>query len=896
MSRSHTHISPQKEAGRLMLWIWDLQTNTVQFSQEIGSNESKENQLDLIQWFDRIHPGDRARITAELITYPPSWQDNFSFLGADDRFHFIHAQAQLWSEGGKPIRMLGSYREVVPEDTPGQNSSADEEYYQFALQSAGVGTWDLDPIRETVRWDERCQELYGFAKGSLVPYTQVLDYIHPEDRSRVTQAVSRAIDPAIREPYDIVFRTIGAEDGRLRWLHCKGKAYFNATHEVYRFSGTAQDVTEQKIKEEVFKGIERKYQSAFISAEVAVAILSTDGFFQLVNPAMAAFTGYRMEELVGQHFQIITPEEEREEDEKLAQELFSGFRKSGTVDKAYVHKDGSLIWGRLSVSLIRSEKNVPVSFVTIIQNVTEEKEAQLALQGSERRFRNLIIDTPTATVVFVGRPMRIEVINDPMLQIWSKAREQVQGKLLLEAMPELEGQPFLGLLQNVYDTGVPYRNPEGKADLYVEGKLQTLWFNFSYNPIYDADGRIYGIINTATDVTAQVAARLQIKEAEENLRSAVDIAQLGTWSYYPQDDRVYFSDRLKAWFGFSGDEITIEDVFNVIHSKDRRRVTTAISAALIPDSGGIYDEEYTIVPQLTGGERVLHARAHTLYTESGEAYLLTGTAQDITPLKQVAEELELQVKERTLALNRMNLDLQQTNANLEQFAYAASHDLQEPLRKIQSFISLIEVHEKSRLSERGVTLLSRIQVASQRMTTLIKDLLSFSQLTSDQLNFNRIELNPLIDEVLLDLEYSIEENQARIEVDYLPGMWGNRQQVAQLLQNLFTNALKFSHPERTIQIRVTGGTLDTSRVIPMLDTDRSYIWLTIQDNGIGFEEEYREKIFQMFQRLHTRDRYEGTGIGLALCRKVVENHRGYIEAHSVLGEGAAFTVYLPAEP
>ncbi len=879
-----------------MLWIWDIQHNSVQFSQDLGSQHHQVQQLAWAAWLERIHPDHRDRISAELLTCPATWQDEFSFLGADQRYYQVKAQAQLWVEQGLASRMIGSFQEIHSEPLLEKALREEEEYFRFALQSAGVGTWDFDLINETIRWDERCKELYGFAKGSTVSYSQVLDYVHPDDRSKVHSALSRAIDPRHRESYDIIFRTIGAVDGRLRWLHCKGEAYFNEANKPYRFSGTAQDVTEQTVKEEVFRGIERKYQSAFIGAEVGIAILSTDGFFQLVNPAMAAFTGYEIEELVGKHFRMITPPEENESDEKLAEELFRGIRRAGTVDKKYIHKEGTLIWGRLSVSLTRLETNEPVSFVTIIQNIAQEKEAHLALQGSERRFRNLIIDTPTATVVFIGRAMKVEVINSPMLQIWGKSREQVQGKLLHEAMPELIGQPFLELLQNVYDTGRPYRNSEGKADIMVNGVLKTFWFNFSYNPIYDIDGSIYGVINTATDVTAQVLARQQIKEAEENLRSAVDMAQLGTWNYNPSTGQVNYSSRIKSWFGFAEDEVEHAYAYNPIHGKDRERVQESIRQALLPESNGIYDEEYTVVNQVTGEERILHARAHVLYNQQGEAYLLTGTAQDITSLKLIAEELERQVKERTLALNRMNLDLQQTNANLEQFAYAASHDLQEPLRKIQSFISLIEIHEKNRLTDRGKGLLERIHLASQRMTSLIKDLLAFSQLSNDQLHFGPIPLNDLVNEVLQDLELTIQEQKASIFIEALPSMWGNAQQIAQLLQNLLTNALKFSHPDRSIQITIRGGTLKDATPLPLSQANQSYIWLEIEDNGIGFEQEYSEKIFQMFQRLHSRDRYDGTGIGLALCRKVVENHRGYIEARSLLGQGATFTLYLPANP
>jgi PAS domain S-box-containing protein len=257
--------------------------------------------------------------------------------------------------------------------------------------------------------------------------------------------------------------------------------------------------------------------------------------------------------------------------------------------------------------------------------------------------------------------------------------------------------------------------------------------------------------------------------------------------------------------------------------------------------------------------------------------------KDITDRKRTEE-----------ALARKADELARSNAELEQFAYVASHDLQEPLRKIQAFGDRLKAKVVEAKLEDGRDYLERMQNAAARMQRLINDLLTFSRVISATQPFVPVELAVVTKEVLTDLEVRIEQTKAKIEVRNLPAIEADPLQMRQLLQNLIGNALKFQPPNKqpviSIEAKIQPGPLATeASPLPYEEVCE----LTVRDNGIGFEEQYSEKIFAMFQRLHGRSEYEGTGVGLAVCRRITDRHCGAISAQSKLGEGATFIVRLP---
>ncbi len=264
--------------------------------------------------------------------------------------------------------------------------------------------------------------------------------------------------------------------------------------------------------------------------------------------------------------------------------------------------------------------------------------------------------------------------------------------------------------------------------------------------------------------------------------------------------------------------------------------------------------------------------------------------------RQKADVLETQVDARTAELRIANAELHRTNQELEQFAYVASHDLQEPLRKIMIFGGMLRAEYGSALEEKGQLYLQRIHDNTDRMRQLIGDLLEFSSIDKFEANRTTVDLNEVLNEIRENLNLKIEETAANIHTDTLPVVWAVSSQMHQLFFNLISNALKFSYPHTSPSIQVTSEPLaETERRNHFPESGKNYVKIMVADNGIGFEPVFAEKIFVIFQRLHNKNDYDGNGIGLAICKRIVENHGGVIFAENKPNEGASFKIILPMD-
>ncbi|QJD79375.1 sensor histidine kinase [Spirosoma rhododendri] len=277
-------------------------------------------------------------------------------------------------------------------------------------------------------------------------------------------------------------------------------------------------------------------------------------------------------------------------------------------------------------------------------------------------------------------------------------------------------------------------------------------------------------------------------------------------------------------------------------------------------------------------------------TTAGSLVMMLHNCSTVREVLQRAEKQNQSLQEAILNLERSNLDL-------AQFAQVASHDLQEPLRKIQVFSDLLQNQLADSLSEGERDLGRRLQLAAQRMQHMIRDLMNYSRLASDKASFVPIDLNTVLTEVLTDLDMLITEKGAVVDLEPLPTISGNSSRLRQLFQNLIANGLKFQPPGQPPRVLITSQRLQRHE-LPMslaIQPQRQYYLISVTDNGIGFDvEKYRSKLFRLFQRLHERKAFEGTGIGLAVAQRVAESHGGMIDVKSTPGEGSTFMVYLPA--
>ena len=556
-----------------------------------------------------------------------------------------------------------------------------------------------------------------------------------------------------------------------------------------------EDITEQRQAEEVLKKTSERFRQLVKELPAAVYSCDAQGHILFYNDAAVKLWGRKPE---------------------IGKDLWCGsckiFKPDGSLlpfdscPMAITLKEGHAIMGEeiiierpdgsRSIVLAHPQPEFGLSgevtgAINMLLDITEQIIAKKKIEESEKRYNMMLMQSPFAFAVLKGKDMVITLANDSIKEVWGKDND-VEGKTLLQVLPEIIDQPFPELLDKVYTTGIPYYGYESLARLKRHGKWEDVFFNLVYQPYLEADKTISGVTIIAYEVTDQIAAKNKILEIKQK---------------------------------------------------------------------------------------------HT-------------------------GELEEKVQQRTLELNEVNELLQQKNEELkkmnfelESFTYVSSHDLQEPLRKIQTFAARILEKEYALLSDNGKGYFNRMHNAAMRMQTLIEDLLTYSRINITERKFEKTNLNIIIEEVKNDLKEIIEEKQATIEATDICEVNIIPFQFRQLMYNLISNALKFSNPEHQLHVKIKseiakGGKLNKARLNDKvgqekLISEKNYCHISITDNGIGFDPQYKDRIFEVFQKLHGKEEYEGTGIGLSIVKKIVENHSGIITATGELNKGAIFNIYIP---
>lgn len=640
----------------------------------------------------------------------------------------------------------------------------------------------------------------------------------------------------------------------------------------------------------------KQFYNLLMNAPAMMAVLKgPEHVYELANPLYMKAIGER--DIIGKTIREALPELEGQGIYELLDNVYHtnqpyyGNELMILLDKSGDNRMESAYFNFI-YHPIRNELGITEGIFVHAVDVTELVLQRKRAEESEQRFKSFVLNSPMPIGIYEGREMRIQTANDAVLKAWEKDRSVV-GKTFREALPELEGQPFYDILDNVYLTGVPYEAFEERVNLMRNGRIAPTYWNFSYTPLRNANGEIYGVMNTAAEVTELVQAKQQLLATEEALLSAIEIAELGTWQIHLDDQAVTYSPQIARWFGLPETGAGLDTVLSRIDDTYRETVEKSLRHAL--DTNGIYEAEYKVSNPQKGRERILHAKGRVVLDENGKQVAITGICRDTTLQHETEKELAKLVEKRTIELQKANDNLNSLNENLKQFVYVASHDLQEPLRKINMFSEMLRSKAGSELDPHSSKYLSKISRSAGRMTALIRDLLDFSRAESQGKESQPVDLDVVVNNVIEDYEMMVQQKAANISICPLPRVQATALQMNQLFYNLIGNALKFSASGRQPVIGISARELSPAEVsgFERLDAGTAYAEIVVRDNGIGFDARFAEQIFVIFQRLHGKDEYEGTGIGLALCRKIVENHNGLIYADSKPDAGAAFHVILP---
>lgn len=487
-----------------------------------------------------------------------------------------------------------------------------------------------------------------------------------------------------------------------------------------------------------------------------------------------------------------------------------------------------------------------------------------------------IIDNAIDGIITIDQKGIVESVNPAAAQIFGYEPEEVIGQNIKMLMPEPDRSHHDQYLENYQKTGVKKIIGIGREVLGQKKNGETFPFLLSISEVRLEDKIIYtGIIH---DITKLKEAENALRESENRINAIINTAVDGIITINERGIMEMINPSAAQIFGYSQEELLGKSI-----------------NMLMPEPDRSHHDEYMDRYHRTKEKRIIGiGREVTGLKKDGTVFpFFLSVSEVILDNRRVYTGFVHDISEQKMneeRLRRYAADLERSNQELQDFAYVSSHDLQEPLRKIQAFGDRLKLKEGDKLSEQGKDYVERMLNAAVRMQNLINDLLAFSRVTSKAKPFEEVDLNKILKEVLSDLEISIERTKAEINFTNLPVIEADPTQMRQLFQNLISNAIKFRKADQHPVINIYYKHFQRKAHLTATPGDE-FIELYIEDNGIGFNEKYLDKIFNIFQRLEGQ-KYEGSGIGLAICRKIAIRHGGHITAKSEPGKGSTFIVKL----
>jgi len=591
-----------------------------------------------------------------------------------------------------------------------------------------------------------------------------------------------------------------------------------------------------------------------------------DGKFCYTNPTFQHNTGYREDELLGRDsLELVVPE-----DRKMVRENTIKMLKGElTLPDQFrvIHKDGSIHWVVESVASVqyRGRRATMGTFV----DITEHRQAEEALQAEKNKLES-VVSAMDYGLTIQDRDYNILYQNELLIKLFGdrlgeKCYRVYEGKEKI-----CDGCP----VEKAFKDG---KSHTSERKVVIPSGEVTFWENTA-NPIRDAGGRIVSCLEVTRDITERKLMEEALRDSEEKLRKMFESVTDGISVIDLKGSITEVNQRAVEMHGFSSkDELLGKNAFELVAPRDHEKIATEMKKAIKREAIGRV--EYTLL-RADGSEFPGELSTSALKDASDNVVGHITIVRDVTERKRAEEEREVLLQDIT----KSNRKLEGANKELQDFVYVASHDLREPLRKISSFGTLLQDSLEGKLDEDQQENLGFMIDGSRRMQEMIDALLTYSRLTTKAKPPQQVFLNEVIAELKkLELATLLDETRGTIHIpEPLPPVQADPFQMTQLFQNLIGNGLKF-HEEG----------IPPEIIIRAHGVENKMIQIEVEDNGIGIDEKYREQLFVMFKRLHSRAQYEGTGIGLAVCKKIVVRHGGNIGIKSTPGKGSTFWFTLP---
>ena len=596
--------------------------------------------------------------------------------------------------------------------------------------------------------------------------------------------------------------------------------------------------------------------SLFSQAPIALAMLMGDNFVIKNANTQCLNFWQKGSEVIGLPILEALPEIATQEFPGILKKVYeTGTSYNGSKFKTFIEKEGILstyYFDFIYAPVFSEHKIIGISLVAI--DVTEQVVNEIKLRENEFLFRELMEISDFSTAIYKGENLIIAFANDQMLQTWGKTADVI-GMKLEEAIPELQGQPFAEILRTVLKTGEPYIATEDKVDLFVDGRLQTYYYSFSYRPMRDESGQIYAIWNMAVNVTELVEARIKAQKGIKEYRELAEAMPHIVWTANNQGKLSYYNENLLKLLDITEEEIPELDYKTIIHPDDLANFKRSWEIADLEKKS--FELEFRVYDKTKEKFIWFLNRATPVFDDLGTIIHWIGASTNIDEFKILS-------------------------AQKDTFLGIASHELKTPLTSLKLYAQVLERMLQKTGDEKNAEFAKKMDVQIVKLTSLIGDLLDVTKINSGKIYLNEeaFDFQKLVIETVEDQQMS---TSCKIELHTKPvGMvFADRDRVGQVITNLLTNAIKYAPntDKIVVEIKEVSGNLEFS----------------VQDFGIGMPEDKKDRVFEQYYRVSGDEQttFPGLGLGLYISAQIIERSHGKIWVNSVLGKGSTFSFILP---
>ncbi len=621
---------------------------------------------------------------------------------------------------------------------------------------------------------------------------------------------------------------------------------------------------------------EAKYRRIVDTATEGVLALDLNVIITFVNARMADMFGYSSEEMMGRSFTDFMFKEDMPDHLQRMENRHQG--RSEVYERRFLRKDGDVVWTLVSATPVFDDQHRYQGSFGMFTDITERKRMEESLRDNERFLDNLIEHLPNMLFVKDAGKLKFIRFNKAGEQLLGYARDELIGKNDYDFFPKEQADFFVSKDRAIIASGEMLDIPEEPISTKLQGQR---FLHTRKIPIYAEDGKPLYLLGISEDITERKLEEEHLRRSEQGLAEAQRIAHMGNWELDLLTNALSWSDEIFRIFEIDPEKFgaSYDAFLNAIHPDDRELVNNAYAESLKNKT------PYEIVHRLLmrdGRIKFVIEKSETHYDDDGKPLRSIGTVHDITERKQAEDEIKSLNRDLEQRVEERTEQLEAANKELEAFSYSVSHDLRTPLRAIDGFSHILLEEYTGKLDAEGQRLLNVVRDNTHRMGQLIDDILKFSRSGRVEMKLADIDMAQQAREVLAELHPGGDSDKLQIEIEAIPPAKGDSAMMRQVFVNLLSNAVKFSHAKEHPAIKV-GAYAEGNEVV-----------YYVKDNGAGFDMQYAGKLFGVFQRLHSVEEFEGTGIGLAIVKRIINRHGGRVWAEGKVGEGATFYFSLPA--